>query len=141
MVWLQSSRINWLKEGDRNTKYEVCRAQKNKIAKLCGDNGIVQTTPTEMQLMVVSYFKSMYTRDPSINDEFITSLIQEQVTPEMNTHLCMDFSDEEICNALFQIGPIKAPGPDGFHARLYQQNWGLLRIEISRLLNGFLKQE
>jgi hypothetical protein len=143
MLWMQRSRINWLKEGDRNTKYfhhcAVWRARKTKIAKLRDDNGVVQTTPTEMQRMAVSYFKSMYTRDPSINDEVITSLIQEQVTPEMNTQLCMDFSDEEISDALFQIGPIKAPGPDGFHARFYQQNWGLLRTEVIKAVKRFFE--
>jgi hypothetical protein len=141
MLWLQRSRINWLKEGDRNTKYfhhrAVWRARKNKIAKLRDDNGIVQITPTEMQRMAVSYFKSMYTRDPSLDDEVITSLIQEQVTQEMNIHLCKDFSEEEISNALFQIGPIKAPGPNGFHARFYQRNWELLRTEVIKAVKRF----
>jgi hypothetical protein len=52
MIWLQRSRIEWLKEGDRNTKLfhhrAVWRARKNKIAKLKDENGIVQTAPTDM---------------------------------------------------------------------------------------------
>jgi hypothetical protein len=134
MLWLQRSRIEWLKEGDRNTKFfhhrAVWRARKNKIAKLKDENSIVQTVPTEMQRMAVSYFKSLYTRDPSLNCDVINNLTPEQVTYDMNTHLCKDFSDEEIATALFQIGPIKAPGPDGFHARFYQRNWELLRDEV-----------
>lgn len=48
----------------------------------------------------------------------------------MNQNLCRDFSEEEISDALFQIGPLKAPGPDGFLARFFQQNWGLLKQDV-----------
>jgi hypothetical protein len=56
---------------------------------------------------------------------------------EMNEQLCKDFTDEEISNALFQIGPIKAPGPDGFLARFYQMNWDLMRADIIRAVRHF----
>lgn len=36
------------------------------------------------------------------------------ITDEMNADLCKPYSQEEISDALFQIGPLKAPGPDGF---------------------------
>jgi hypothetical protein len=32
----------------------------------------------------------------------------------MNESLCKEFTEEEIGDALFQIGPLKAPGIDGF---------------------------
>ena len=36
--------------------------------------------------------------------------------------LCAPFDDKEISDALFQIGPLKAPGPDGLPARFFQRN-------------------
>ena len=48
----------------------------------------------------------------------------------MNDSLCAPFSEKEISDALFQIGPIKALGTDGFPARFYQRNWGVLKKEI-----------
>jgi hypothetical protein len=141
MLWLQRSRIDWLREGDRNTKFfhhkAVWRARKNKIMKLCDDNGIVNTVPTDMQRMATSYFKFMYTRDPSIDHEGITDLVQHKVTQDMNELLCKDFSNEEISDALFQIGPIKAPGPAGFPARFYQRNWGLMKADIISAVKVF----
>jgi hypothetical protein len=79
-----------------------------------------------MQRMTVSYFKSLYTRDPTLNHASIIELLQEKITQDMNEQLCKDFSDKEIADALFQIGPIKAPGPDGFPAFFYQRNWELV---------------
>jgi hypothetical protein len=38
----------------------------------------------------------------------------------VNSELCKPFTDEEIIKALFQIGPLKAPRPDGLAARFFQ---------------------
>jgi hypothetical protein len=134
MLWLQRSRIDWLRDGDRNTKFfhhrAVWRARKNKILKLRDENGVVNTVPTDMQRMSVSYFKSLYTRDPSLDHGEISELVNEKINTEMNDQLCNDFSDEEISDALFQIGPLKAPGPDSFPARFYQRNWSVVKSEI-----------
>jgi hypothetical protein len=58
-------------------------------------------------------------------NEFI-ALTQENVSLPMNNDLCKDFTDDEISDDLFQIGPLKAPGVDGFLGRFYQRNWGTI---------------
>jgi hypothetical protein len=102
---------------------KLCGVQgKIKIVKLRDDNGLIQTVPSDMERMACSYFKSLCTRDPSLNSEAITSLVEDQISMDMNEKLCKDFTDDQISGALFQIGPIKAPGPDGFPARFYERN-------------------
>jgi hypothetical protein len=64
-------------------------------------------------------------------------MTHEKVTPDMNIDLCKDFSDEEIGDALFQIGPLKAPGVDGFPARFYQRNWGTIKEEVINAVKLF----
>jgi hypothetical protein len=49
----------------------------------------------------------------------------------MNDNLRRDFTDDEIGDALFHIGPLKAPGVDGFPARFYQNNWGKIKEEVT----------
>jgi hypothetical protein len=44
--------------------------------------------------------------------------------------LCKDFSPDEIGDALFQIGPLKAPRPDGFPGRFFQRDWALPKEDI-----------
>jgi hypothetical protein len=123
MLWIQRSRISWLKEGDRNTRFfhqkAKWRARRNKIKKLKDNDGVWKEVPSEMERMASSYFKEIFTRDPSLNADAIINMTQEKVTVDMNDDLCKDFSDEEISDALFQIGPLKAPGVDGFHAWFY----------------------
>jgi hypothetical protein len=87
--------------------------------------------------MATSYFKELFTRDHSLNADALVDLIQEKVTLEMNTDLCKDFTDEEIGDALFQIGPLKAPGVDGFPARFYQRNWGEIKEEVINAVKLF----
>jgi hypothetical protein len=101
MLWLQRSRIDWLREGDRNTKYfhrrAVWRARRNKILKLRDENCVVNTVPIDMQRMSVSYFKSLYTRDPNLVHSAITDLVQEKISMEMNVQLCKDLKYLMLC--------------------------------------------
>jgi hypothetical protein len=75
-----------------------------------------------MERMATSYFKELFTRDPTLCSDELIAMTKEKVSAAMNEDLCKDFSDEEIGDAMFQIGPLKAPGVDGFPARFYQRN-------------------
>jgi hypothetical protein len=55
----------------------------------------------------------------------------------MNDDLCKEFSEEEISNALFQIGPLKVPGADGFPARFFQRNWATLKEDVIGAVKEF----
>lgn len=143
MLWLQRSRISWLKEGDRNTRFfhskAVWRAKKNRITSLRDADGTVHRSAKEMEKLATDYFQTLFTADPNLDHSRITQLIQERVTNDMNDSLCREFEEEEIANAIFQIGPLKAPGPDGFPARFYQRNWGTMKDDIVRAVKEFFR--
>lgn len=49
---------------------------------------------------------------------------------------------EEIENALFAIGPTKAPGPDGFPALFFHKCWTICKDDITkRVLQCFTSGE
>lgn len=70
MMWLQRSRIAWLREGDSNTSYfhrqAVWRARQNKIKKLKCDDGSWCDDPREMKELVENFFKDLYLADEGV---------------------------------------------------------------------------
>lgn len=140
-MWLQRSRVSWLKDGDRNTKYFHRQAawhpRKNKIKKLKdGDDRYVENKG-EMEKMATSFCQKLHTKDDSVVSDELIDLINPAVDDAMNEVLCKEFSDDEISDVLFQIGPLKAPGPDGFLARFFQRTWGVLKEEIAAGVRTF----
>lgn len=78
MLWLQWSRISWLKEGDRNTKFfhsrSVWRAKKNRISKLRDRSETIQNSAIVLENMTISYFKEVFKADSSLDHSRVTRL-------------------------------------------------------------------
>lgn len=92
MMWLQRSRIAWLREGDRNTSYfhrqAVWRAHKNKIKKLKRLDGEWCEDLVEMKEMASGFFRDLYTKDLEVAPAELLELLEVQLTDEMNDALC-----------------------------------------------------
>jgi hypothetical protein len=143
MMWLQCSQISWLKEGDRNTKYFHCkaasRAKKNRIKLLRKEDGQIMKDKKEMANMTRDFFKKLYNVYPGVQPEELVNLFQPLIMEDMNKELCKDFAEEEISDALFQIGPLKAPGPDDFPAGFFQRNWAVIKLDVIRGVKRFFE--
>jgi len=100
MMWLQRSRITWLKEGDRNTKYfhrkARWRARKNNIKKLMQEDGNWCTDQQAMQGMVVHYFENLFTSNENVDPQEIVDLLDPIVTSQANAALCNEYIDEIV---------------------------------------------
>ena len=116
-MWKQCSYCDWLKEGDRNTRYFHCRAnQRNKhnfIVGLEDEFGVWTEDEDQMGKLASSYFDTMFTTSNPIGfDEILNGLIPI-VTDKMNNSLNEPYNAEEVLKVLHHMAPLTAPGPDG----------------------------
>ena len=66
------------------------------------------------------------------------SAVPHKVTLEMQEVLSSEFSAEEVKAALFQMGPTKAPGPDGMNTLFYQKFWHVVSNNVVNAVLDFL---
>ena len=115
VMWQQRSRINWLAEGDWNTRFFHLRAtlhrKKNKITKLKTPIGGVTKVQEEMGISATSFYKELYRSEGTENMGAVLDTVPIEVTAEMNSQLLALLDEGEVKTALFQMFPTKAPGP------------------------------
>ncbi|KAL0003813.1 hypothetical protein SO802_011374 [Lithocarpus litseifolius] len=137
IFWNQRSRVQWLKEGDRNTKFFHHRASKRKkkytILGIKDENGTWCDTNETIAGAAIQYFKDIYTSSqPSCFNDVIGA-IPSRVTNEMNEELIKEFTKDEVLTALKQMHPTKAPGPDGMSAVFFQKYWDIVGASVSNM--------
>ncbi|PNX63309.1 CNGC5-like protein, partial [Trifolium pratense] len=131
--WRQRAKMHWLKEGDLNTKFfhmsASSRQRVKKIDKLVNDDNVAVSTQPGLCEVALYYFNQLFKSNSTVHDP-ILSLIAPKITQEDNERLVMPITREELKEALFQMHPDKAPGPDGFNPAFYQYFWELCGDDI-----------
>jgi hypothetical protein len=129
--WRQRAKINWLVNGDRNSKYfHACANQRRKantIKKIRDESGCIWETQTEIGGAFETYFKVLFSSGGMVEFEDYLGSVEGRISEEMNESLVRPFVEEEVRLALFQMAPMKAPGPDGFNAGFFPKKLGRRR--------------
>lgn len=103
---------------------------KNRITQLDRNDGTTCTDPSELAGMATEFYANLYTSEGTIGMEEVLSHIPTRVDGNMNARLNERYSKEEVKEALFQMFPIKAPGPDGFPAHFFQKHWDFVVMKL-----------
>lgn len=145
--WHQRARVNWAVHGDRNSKFfhatAVTRKRKNTVRCLQGANGEWITSDKEIRRAFLTHFRSIY---KGAAYRPIAGTIPSQVLgllPKIpqsaHEFLISDPTQQEIKAALFALGANKAPGPDGFNAKIIQEQWDSFGPSILREIQEFFQ--
>ena len=139
--WFARARANELRDGDKNTTYFHKKASQrrhyNSIAGLFDENDIWRDKEEDLEDLVSSYFGKLFSIEVPTNFEQALEGLETRITDEMNTLLNKEPTDEEIKDALFQMHPNKAPGPDGMHALFFQKFWYIVGHDICSFVKNW----
>ncbi|XP_028051902.1 uncharacterized protein LOC114256459 [Camellia sinensis] len=65
------------------------------------------------------------------------SVVEPVISDVMNCQLTASICDEEIKGAIFQLGALKSPGPDGFPGFFYQTYWDTMGDQVCKAVKSF----
>ena len=134
--WQQKSRIQWLKNGDRNTGFfhAITRQRRllNSLSVIEDKEGMTVYEEPQIAAVISDYFKEIFTSSANTDFTTISSILSSKVTDEMNAMLTAIPSDSEIKLAVMSINGGKAPGPDGFSAKFYHSYWHIIGKDVTR---------
>ena len=144
-MWRQRSRVQWLAEGDKNTRFFHLRAsqrkKKNKISGLKKPDGATTTDDAEMAQLTTNFYRDLYHSEGQTEMQPVLDVLPSKVTSPMNEKLISEIKQSEVKTALFQMFPTKAPGPDGFPAHFFQRHWEMCGEEVTSVVIKVLKGE
>ena len=142
MFWKQKSRVFWLREGDRNTKFFHAltkqRRARNKITQLLDENGNIVEDEKGLVAIATSYFRQIFESSNPEDIEEALAQVPSTITGAMNDNLIAPVTEWEVKLALFAMHPEKAPGPDGMTALFYQKFWDIVKEDLTLMVNQFL---
>ncbi|KAK9287748.1 hypothetical protein L1049_016188 [Liquidambar formosana] len=123
-LWRQNSRIQWLSDGDRNTKFFhlsfVIRGHRNSIDLLIGDDGQWLSNRSEIGNCFINFFRDLFSSSNPTFPVDLDGLILNCISDDDNLSLCAIPDDTEIRDVLFKMASYKAPGPDGMSVLFYK---------------------
>ena len=128
--WKQKSRIRWLKEGERNTRFfhkDVIQHQQGKrMLQLKQEDKTHVETQEELELTLNDFFTDLLEElDYNQNESQMKVLqnIPRVITNERNFMIMKPIKMEEVKEVVKQMANDKYLGPNGFTMNFFQSYW------------------
>ncbi|XP_074270846.1 uncharacterized protein LOC141594752 [Silene latifolia] len=150
--WKQRAKMKWNTEGDTCSKYFFNwvkgRAGRNYIAGIKMDNGEWNFDSEGIKGLFVQFYSRLFQEGANqINfEEYrltvknLFSINKEFLSPDDKDALGIRFTPKEVRTAVFQLGPLKSPGPDGIPAIFFHKCWHFIKHDVVgtvlAILNG-----
>eukprot|EP00253_Pinus_taeda_P009929 PITA_09929 len=137
MLWRQKSRIKWLKDSEKNTKFfhstTIQRRMHKNITHIQNAQGTRVKKHEDIVAELLNYFKQVH-KEPNIDRsqaiQKVTSNIPKLILDEQNQMLLKSVDLQEVVTTVRQLKAGKAPGLDGFSSNFFHNFWDLIKNEV-----------
>ncbi|VFQ95756.1 unnamed protein product [Cuscuta campestris] len=131
----QNAKCDFLMNSDRCTSYFHSIVKKNRrkntVGFLVREDGSKTTSKDEVANIFVDFFTTLFgTTSPVEPIELEILTTGTRVPSSAQSSLLASVTPEEVREAVFDIGNDKAPGPDGYTAAFFKDQWAVVGRDI-----------
>lgn len=141
--WRQRSRINWLKDGDRNTKFSHKEASHHKCSH--GIHGLwIRGVWTQDQVLIINEVESYYFnlfKDDSSKKPLLEGLVLDRISDQERRGIEKPFSEVEVYSTIMGVKGDKSLGPDGSTISFFKKCWDIMKGDLMRVRDEFYYSE
>ncbi|GKB94345.1 RNA-directed DNA polymerase, eukaryota, reverse transcriptase zinc-binding domain protein, partial [Tanacetum coccineum] len=137
----QKARVNWLKEGDKNSAYfhSILRTRRNKgrIDSICREDGS-RVEDGQVSQQFVDHFNMFLGQSSNVtplND--LEDYVQARLSDAEASAMITMVTDDEIKEAIFDIDSTKAAGPDGYSSCFFKKAWKCIGKDVCEAIRDF----
>ncbi|XP_042481037.1 uncharacterized protein LOC122061688 [Macadamia integrifolia] len=140
-LWVQKSRIRWLKDGDRCSRFfhvmaKVKRA-RNSIRSIITENGSEVSDLDQLGSYLSDFYENFHKKVDLEYHPHIFNCIPNILQDHDWLMLDAIPSDDEIKKAVWDLDPDSSPGLDGFSGSFFRRCWMIINLDVCRVVKGF----
>lgn len=117
----------------------LIRRQRNPVQRLIKADGEWRHDNITMKNMACDYFQNLFSLEFNSGLRVLSSAQFPKQGETNRIAISRPFTQEEVHQAIFNLNPYKAPGPNGYQPLFYQKLWyivgGDVSIEVLHFLN------
>ncbi|GJY16874.1 RNA-directed DNA polymerase, eukaryota, reverse transcriptase zinc-binding domain protein [Tanacetum coccineum] len=137
----QKAKVDWLNEGDKNTSFfhKVIkgRRSRNRVATICDENGSYYEGD-DVPKQFVKHFQ-LFLGQSSSTTEIVMSedLFCNVLSHKEADWMVREVTNNEIKEAMFDIGDNRALGPDGYTSLFFKKEWKVMGSDVCDAVKEF----
>ncbi|KAL2944091.1 LINE-1 retrotransposable element ORF2 protein [Bienertia sinuspersici] len=142
----QKAKIKWIQEGDANTRlfHKSLKAQrlKSNIHAIQNLDGNSYNSPGQIASAFSQFYKQLIGSSEMVDRIHVEQHIVDEgptLRNDQKEEIMRSFNAQDVKEAIFSIDGDKAPGPDGFGASFFKENWNIVGPLVSDAVLDFFK--